>query len=280
MGADSDAEYCAAQVRRYDYHRYFAAGFIPPERRRSVLAVYAFNLEIASIRELVSEPLIGQMRLQWWRDTIGEVFDGSVRGHAVARELARAIGDAGLESAPFMELLDARAFDLGEEPPEDLAALVAYARSSAGPLFRLADGICSGEAGETAAKEAGVAWALSGLLRAAPLHAAQGCVYLPLDLLRQQRLVPANMHKELAGNAGRTVAAAVATRAAEAYAAAAIRLRGVSRLGRAPFLYLAVAGRYLRRLESAAHDVTAIDARSGRLGDQLAILRAALSGRL
>ena len=70
----SNADYCADQVREYDYHRYFAATFAPGDVRRGLIALYAFNLEIASVRERVSEAILGQMRLQWWRDTIGEIY--------------------------------------------------------------------------------------------------------------------------------------------------------------------------------------------------------------
>ena len=65
MSSEKDQQYCAAQVRDYDYQRYFAAAFAPLDARRALYALYAFNLEIASTRERVSETLIGEMRLQW-----------------------------------------------------------------------------------------------------------------------------------------------------------------------------------------------------------------------
>ena len=91
MSTVDSQKYIAQQVRAHDYDRYFATLFCPTECRLPLLALYAFNIEIATIRETVSEPLIGHMRLQWWRDTIGAVYDGQPPGHPVATALADAV---------------------------------------------------------------------------------------------------------------------------------------------------------------------------------------------
>ena len=91
MSAGNYRDYCAEQVRRYDYDRYFAAAFASGDVRRGLMALYAFNIEIASTRERVSEALLGEIRLQWWGDAIAEIYEGKVRDHAVASEIAFAI---------------------------------------------------------------------------------------------------------------------------------------------------------------------------------------------
>ena len=155
----SNVDYCADQVREYDYHRYFSATFAPPDVRRGLIALYAFNLEIASVRERVGEALLGQMRLQWWRDTNHEIYEGTVRNHAVVAEIAWAIGTFDLPRRDFGRMIDARMFDLEDAPPEDSAALRDYASATSGQLAATAACIC-GETGFVAdAGVVGTCWA-------------------------------------------------------------------------------------------------------------------------
>ena len=96
VAAESDAAYCLEQVRRFDRDRYLAALFARSGPRADLLALYAFNLELAKIRELVREPMMGLIRLQWWRDCIAEIYAGNVRRHQVAQPLAAAVARHGL----------------------------------------------------------------------------------------------------------------------------------------------------------------------------------------
>src|SRR5438067_12028668 len=81
-------EACAATVRKHDPDRYFSALFAPAEKRPFLFALYAFNHEIARIGETVREPMMGEIRLQWWRETVGSARAGEPREHDVARALA------------------------------------------------------------------------------------------------------------------------------------------------------------------------------------------------
>ena len=175
-----------ALARSADYDRYLSAVFAPAARREALFALIAFNHEIARIPEAVSEPMLGRIRLQWWREVLDAVYAGEpTRRHEVALPLADAIRDCGLERAPFDALLDAREADLEEEGPADLAALERYAAATGGSLTVLmvqAAGVDSGPALEVG-RQVGTAWALVGTLRAAPHAAAQGRVTLPADLL-------------------------------------------------------------------------------------------------
>ena len=113
---------CAAQVRSYDHDRFLCALFAPADRREDLFALYAFNLEIAKTREVVSEPMLGQIRLQWWRDAIEGIYAGAPpRRHEVLDGLAGAIARHGLSRAAFDALIDGRETDLSDEPPADLA---------------------------------------------------------------------------------------------------------------------------------------------------------------
>ncbi len=178
--------HCAREVRREDRDRFLSALFAPDFMREALFALYAFNAEIARARELVTEPLLGEIRLQWWRDALGGLYGGRSLAHPVLEALGRAIAAHGLKRAGFERMIDARTADLFPEPPADMAALEAYAGASSGALMELALE-CLGAAtpdAHRAAQEAGIAYALVGLLRAVPFHARRKRVMLPFDRLR------------------------------------------------------------------------------------------------
>src|SRR5690349_19421999 len=82
----------AALVRRHDRDRYQTALFAPADRREALLALYAFNYEIARVRETVTQPMLGQIRLQWWREVLDTAYAGTPpRNHSVAIALTAAI---------------------------------------------------------------------------------------------------------------------------------------------------------------------------------------------
>jgi phytoene synthase len=176
---------CAADVRRHDPERFIAALFAPEEPRKGLFALYAFNLEIARVRERVREPAIGEMRLQWWHDTLDQIFAGRPPRHDVSEALARTVEAAALPRAPFDALIEARRFDLYNVPMESEQALASYARATASGLAQLATQVLSGEALSPALLEAtdagGRAFAYTGVLRALPIHAARGQLYLPMN---------------------------------------------------------------------------------------------------
>jgi NADH dehydrogenase [ubiquinone] 1 alpha subcomplex assembly factor 6 len=184
--------YCGEEVRRHDPDRFLTALYAPSGRRESLLTLYAFNLEIAKVRETVSEPMLGEIRLQWWREAIESAYGGGpVRRHAVVEPLTDAIREHRLTRSHFDRLIDARAFDLGDAPPPSVAALVDYAESTSATLLWLAlDALGAGqdEAAHAAARAVGIAWAILGLIRAMPHHLRQGRIYLPADLESEFRV--------------------------------------------------------------------------------------------
>jgi NADH dehydrogenase [ubiquinone] 1 alpha subcomplex assembly factor 6 len=173
----------AALVRRHDRDRYATALFAPAEKREHLLALYAFNYEVARIRETVREPMMGAIRLQWWRDTIEEIRRGQTpRAHEVAVPLAEAIRETGLDPAEFERILRARETDLAPAPPTTLRALETYAEETAGALNVLALRALGVLEGAEAARDLGAGYALAGLLRAAAFHARAGRPMIAPDL--------------------------------------------------------------------------------------------------
>ncbi len=255
-GRDSLA-YCAGQVRRHDHERYLTALFAPARRRPAILALYAFNLEVARIREAVSEPLLGRVRLQWWRDAIGAVYDrGNPPRHPVLEALAPAVHAHHLSREHFDRLLDAREHDLDEVPPPDLRALMAYAEASSGGLGMLVMEALghAGGAARAAASEVGTAWALVGLIRAVPYHAAAGRVRLPMDLLSRWDVDADAIRKGPPPDGLNKVIEVIACNALELLANARAASLHVPRSARPGLLLATLAGAALEDIRRVGHD--------------------------
>ena len=119
------------------------------------------------VPDLVSEPMIGDIRYQWWRDVIEEVFSGApVRKHEISTPLAKMIKDCRLSRFHLDRLIDGRARDLDPEPFADIKAAAEYCRATSGELIRLAAYCVSDDVDDAAVMKAGEAWGLAGLARA------------------------------------------------------------------------------------------------------------------
>ena len=181
-------EHCEQLVRAGDKDRFLASLFAPQKYRRALFALYAFNLEVTRTRELAREPMPGEIRLQWWRDVLGGAGRGEVDAHPVAAALRDVVVRYRLPPRMLVELIDARSFDLYDEPMASLSYLERYAVQTSSALIELAarilgDGRDPG-IGELT-RHAGIAYAIAGLLRVLPIHAARGQLYLPADLMQR-----------------------------------------------------------------------------------------------
>lgn len=183
--------HCADMVRAQDRDRFLAALFAPEAVRRHLLALYAFNLDVARVREVVHEPLPGEVRLAWWREVIEGDGRGAVEAHPVAAALMDTVVRFGLPRRSLVNLVDARIFDLYDDAMPCLTDLEGYAGETAGALLQLSALVLAPGAAEAAADASGhggVAIALTGLMRAFPIHAGRGQCYLPLDILARHGL--------------------------------------------------------------------------------------------
>src|SRR5713101_8081368 len=147
-GDKASADFCAELVRAHDFARYASTLFVPAEQRRALLSIYAFNVEISRVREQVSQPLPGEIRLQWWTDMLAGAGHGGVEGNPVAAELLLAIRDFGLPVEPLSRLIDEHQFDLYNDPMPSMAALEGYVNDTSSALFALGAGIAGPQSGE------------------------------------------------------------------------------------------------------------------------------------
>jgi phytoene synthase len=181
-------DHCEALVRAGDKDRFLATLFAPQKYRRALYALYAFNLEVTRTRELAREPMPGEMRLQWWRDALGGAGRGEVDAHPVAASLRDVVVRYRLPPVTFLDLIDARSFDLYDEPMASQSYLERYAAQTSSALIELASRILAdGRDPGTSdlSRHAGIAYAFAGLLRALPIHASRGQLYLPADLMER-----------------------------------------------------------------------------------------------
>ena len=180
--------HCEALVRAADKDRFLAALFAPAEHRDALFALYAFNLEVARVREVVREPMAGEIRLQWWSDLLGGVGRGEVEANPVAAAVLATMARYRLPAERFEAIIAARRFDLYDEPMATLAELEAYADGSIlEPVALAAQILNSGDEPDIGAlaHHAGLAHAIAGLLKAFPVHAARGQLFVPLDILER-----------------------------------------------------------------------------------------------
>jgi phytoene synthase len=182
---DEAFAHCEALVRAADKDRFLSALFAPADRRPALFALYAFNVEVTQVRELVHEPLAGEVRLQWWRDVLGEDGRGAVAANPVAAALLATLRRHDLPVEPLRALIAARRFDLYDDPMATLPALEAYCADVSSILIELAGRVLAGETRNLPdiAHHGGIAFALAGLLKALPHHTARGQLFVPLDVL-------------------------------------------------------------------------------------------------
>lgn len=252
--AQRDADYIRNRVRAGDQDRYWAALLAPAPLRADLLALYAFHLEIAQIPEQVSEPQLGEIRLEWWREALHAALSGGSADHPVLPPLVAAVASHGLSPALLEGMIAARSFDLAREPMPDAAALRAYLSATAGAVFQLGARIAGAPDGAPEASEnAAIAYGLTGLMRAMPYHAARGQIFLPGDLLAKHGLHPNTL---LHGGDNQDLRAALLDlrqHASVALAAARDALSELPRAALASFLPLALVGPYLKALAAPGH---------------------------
>ncbi len=169
---------CADLVARGDPDRFQAAMAAPVAARRVLFPLYAFNVEVSRAPWVASEPMIGEMRLQWWRDALEEIGQGGrVRKHEVTVPLSEVLDAAAAEVLDV--LVAARRWDLYRDPFEDEDALITYLDRTGGALmWTAARALGAPPASERQVRRVGIGAALVRYLRAVPELEARGRIPL------------------------------------------------------------------------------------------------------
>jgi phytoene synthase len=254
----------AELVRAHDPDRFLTALFASPDRREALFTLYAFNHELARAREAVSQPTLALIRLHWWR----EVVEGADKRHEVATPLAEALAEGRLPRAPLLVMIAGREAEAEDAPPT-VAVWRDYLDATAGALCEAAGFALAGPAAPAARLRAlGTAYGVAGVLRSVAVLARQGRCLLPEAVLAAHGT---SSHAVTAGRDTVAVQAAIAELAATGRALLAAHRGPLPRQVLAAALPAVLARRDLRRPGTLA---------PRGLGDRLAVLAAALTGRV
>lgn len=279
MSAGTDAAaFCAQLVRQHDFERYAATLFVPAGHRRALLALYAFNAEVSRVREQVSQPLPGEIRLQWWSDTLAGAGHGDVESNPVAAELLLAIRTHDLPVDRLTRLVDTHVFDLYNDPMPDLAVLESHINDTASTMLSLAARILghASDAIEQAADHGGLAQGVVRLTATLPYDAARRQMFIPQDMLIQNGGSAEEVYAGKLTPPIRATLDRLISGAQEQLAAAITRLPDMPAEARRAFLPLALVARDLERLSVAGHDPFVLQAPS-RLRTLWTLWRASMS---
>ena len=188
MAGDGADAYGSAlrTLRETDFDRYLACLLMPEDKRGPIAALYAFNAELARVRDMIHEPLPGEIRLQWWRDLLENGAPGEAQANPLAAALLRAVEDFRLPRAPLVTMTEARIFDLYDDPMPDRGAFELYAGETAAALLQMTGLVLDPERAPSAADASGhggIAQLVAGSMLLMPLHRRRGQLYLPQDIL-------------------------------------------------------------------------------------------------
>ena len=191
----SAAGHCAEVVRTDDFARYASALFVPAPERRALLALYAFNVEICRVHAQVSQPLPGEIRLQWWRDMLAGKDHGGVEGNPIAAELLLAIRSYRLPVERLSRLIEEHQFDLYNDPMPTMAALEGYINDTSSALFSLAAAVMGPPSVEVEhlARHAGLAQGIVQVMASLPLDASQRRLFVPQQMLTKYGCDPEDL---------------------------------------------------------------------------------------
>ncbi len=272
----------ADEVYRLDKDRWLTGLYAPEERRDHLYALYAFSTEIGRIRDVVSDPLPGEIRARWWADMLVGARGDEGASHPVAAALTDTVARFQLPVADLERLIEARIFDLYDDPMPDLAALEAYCVDTSVVLIRLAARILADGRDpqvDEVARHAGIAHGLTMMLRSLPRHAARGQVFLPEDVLARHGIARDDI---LSGRGSPGLAAAlgeIRARAREELTATRRLIRTIPPEVAPAFLPVSLVDMCLSRMDRPGYDPYTTAVESPQWRRQLRLWRAARRAR-
>lgn len=259
MGGGSALE----TARLHDRERFFCALFASASARPAIFALLALNHELGGIAEKVSEPIVGQIRLAWWREAIAVLGEGEVRSHPLVGELAYACRGRRLNADLLGELVEAREAEFASPLGADINSLTSHARATSGALHRAmmaAIDPATDKEALVAAEQVGTAWGLVGALRSLRFHAGSSGRFAAL----------ADLDKPAVREAAEEICRRAGVQISEGRRAAA----KITRTQLAPLLPAVMIEDYLQRLERAQFDPFEARLDRGQLRRRLAVLAA------
>jgi 15-cis-phytoene synthase len=246
-------EYCQQRAAASGSSFYYSFLFLPPPRRRAIVALYAFCREVDDVVDETSDAAVAGAKLAWWRREVGLVFSGQP-SHPVALALQSVVREYELPEPHFQAVIDGMEMDLAQHRYLDFAALELYCHRVAGvvglmsaEIFGYADPATKGYA-----RDLGVAFQLTNIIRDVGEDARRGRIYLPLDELQRFGVAPSALLRAEYSSEFRHLMRFQSERARSWYERAFAQLHIQDRKSQRPGLVMAAIYRTL--LDEIAHD--------------------------
>jgi phytoene synthase len=239
-------EYCQQRAAKSGSSFYYSFLFLPPDRRRAITALYAFCREVDDVVDEVSDPEVARSKLAWWRGEIAAAYAGTPQ-HPVARALVPVVAAYGLPQEHFQAVIDGMAMDLERARYLDFADLETYCHRVAGVVGLLSAEIFgySQPATRGYARDLGIAFQLTNIIRDVGEDARRGRVYLPQADLARHGVTASALLQRRESAAFRAMMAEQVDRARTWYARALEQLPPVDRHAQRPGLIMAAIYRSL-----------------------------------
>ena len=239
-------EYCQAKTAQSGSSFYYSFLFLPPDRRRAITALYAFCREVDDVVDDVADPQVARAKLAWWRREIEAVYAGTPQ-HPVARALEPVVAAFALPQGDLQTVIDGMAMDLDHTRYLDFAALEQYCHRVGGVVGLLSAEIFgrTAEATRRYARDLGVAFQLTNIIRDVGEDARRGRIYLPQDELHRFDVAPSAILAGRADDNFRRLMAFQVDRARDWYARALASLPDADRRAQRPGLVMAAIYRTL-----------------------------------
>lgn len=282
--ASEHFKYCLDQLKRFDHDRFLAVLLAPEEHQKALCALYAFNVEMARIPQAVSEPMLGEIRFQWWHETLESLTPAIAPGHEIAEALGDSLFDGSVAPGDLLPLIAAHKQALAETAPPDLAALVEDVRTREGLLDELAWRIAGGK-GDLATDlphlaNLSLAYGLVNHIRGLPQAAAQQRLTLPIDLMARFDIDPHDIFAGTYRPAMRHAIGEILQASQMFYEEGHVGAQRLTRAQLTAFLPASLTPLYLASLGKAGFNHLRTSSEIPSFRRQLRLLRVSWTGRL
>lgn len=245
--------YCEQKAAQSGSSFYYSFLFLPPERRRAIVALYAFCREVDDVVDEVEDPAVARAKLSWWRQEVQSTFTGTPQ-HPVALALQTVVGPFGIAASQLQTVIDGMTMDLDHTRYPDFAALAQYCDRVAGVVGVMSAQIMGyadpGTLGY--ARDLGIAFQLTNVIRDVGEDAQRGRIYLPQDEIQRFGVAPSSILRRESGDGFRALMAFQVERARSSYDRALAQLPQADR--RAQRAGLAMAAIYRALLAEIERD--------------------------
>jgi len=233
-------EYCQQKTAQSGSSFYYSFMFLPPERRRAITALYTFCREVDDVVDEVIDPGVALAKLAWWRQEIAAVYAGAPQ-HPVARALQPVVASFALPEAHLQTVIDGMAMDLEHTRYLDFTDLERYCHRVAGVVGLMSAEIFGRTRPETLqyARDLGIAFQLTNIIRDVGEDARRGRIYLPQDELTRHGVPASALLAREGGPEFRALMREQVNRARDWYARALRALPGEDRRAQRPGLIMA-----------------------------------------